>query len=156
MLNRKVIATHVTNLTDARYFAARGVDYLLFDLDAISLDKTIEIKEWVEGPEIMLLFSVQSLPLLDEAIIKLSPVAISGKEPGVIAEMIHMSAHVNIFKWEEERFEYDDRDFTLLRSSVQLETLAESDGVVISGSEEEAVGVKAFDMLDEILDQLES
>lgn len=156
MLSRKVIATHVTNLTDARYFAARGVDYLLFDLDSISLEKTIEIKEWVEGPEIMLLFSEQSLPLLDEAIIKLSPVAISGKETGVIAEMAHMSAHVNIFKWTEERFEYDDRDFFVLKSSDQLATLTQGDGAIISGGEEEAVGVKAFDMLDEILDQLES
>ena len=37
MLSKKVIATAITNLTDARYFAARGIDYLLFDLDAIDL-----------------------------------------------------------------------------------------------------------------------
>jgi len=55
VLNRKVIAQNIINLSDARYFAAWGVDYLSFntipDSDYfLELDKVQEIKDWVEGP----------------------------------------------------------------------------------------------------------
>ena len=63
ILKCKVIASHVSNLTDARYFAARGVDYLLYDLDEISVEKIAEIQEWVSGPEALLLFSNNSKSL---------------------------------------------------------------------------------------------
>jgi len=34
-LKVQVIASNITNLTDARYFAAYGVQYLLFDLGLV-------------------------------------------------------------------------------------------------------------------------
>jgi phosphoribosylanthranilate isomerase len=51
-------AGHLENLTDARYFAARDVAWLGFDLDenneeAISTLELNAIKEWVEGPKII-------------------------------------------------------------------------------------------------------
>lgn len=58
MLRTKIKASAITNLTDARYFAAFHVDYLGFNLeigtpDAISATETKAIKEWVEGPKIV-------------------------------------------------------------------------------------------------------
>jgi len=55
VLARKVIVQNITNLTDARYFAAWGVDYLSFNMNAESeyylpWEKISEIIEWVEGP----------------------------------------------------------------------------------------------------------
>ncbi len=58
MHNLKIKASQVSNLTDARYFAALGVDYLGFKLD-LSHDERLSaplfyaIKEWVEGPKIV-------------------------------------------------------------------------------------------------------
>ena len=54
MLATKVIATGITHLTDARYFAAWEVDYLAFSLGAGGLDWTTlnAMREWITGPEI--------------------------------------------------------------------------------------------------------
>lgn len=58
MLASKVLASGITHLTDARYFAAWEVDYLAFPLgegvsEAISWDYLNALREWVEGPEIV-------------------------------------------------------------------------------------------------------
>lgn len=57
MSRTKIIASDLTNLTDARYFAAWEVDWIGFNLDAGSehyLDplKAMAIREWVDGPAI--------------------------------------------------------------------------------------------------------
>ena len=51
----KIIATDIANLTDARYFAAWGVDGLAYNVDPLSENSLSpaelkEITEWVEGP----------------------------------------------------------------------------------------------------------
>lgn len=155
MLSKKVIATQITNLTDARYFAARGVDYLLFDMSITSIEKALEIKEWVEGPDILLLFNVDSLDLLDEAIIKISPKAIAGFDKSTAKELMHLAAHVEIFEWQDSDITLGDMDFKRASKVLDLESLNTSDGLIITGSMEEEVGIKAFDDLDELLDALE-
>lgn len=155
MLNRKVIATEVTNLTDARYFAARGIDYLLFDLDKISLEQILEIKEWVEGPELLILLSLSSLSLLDEAIIKAKPIAISSKESSIMQEIKHLEGHVQLFDWADKKISIELHDYHLVADESDLDSLGSEDGVIITGGSEDAVGVKAFDQLDAILDKLE-
>lgn len=156
MLNRKVIATQVTNLTDARYFAARGIDYLLFDLDKIALEQILEIKEWVEGPELLFLFSDSSISLLDEAIIKAKPAAISSKDQNVIREVKHLEGHVQLFDWvNEKEIILESLSYHLITNLADLYLINSDDGVLISGGSEQAVGLKAFDDLDGILDSLE-
>lgn len=61
MLKTRVKAGKVDNLTDARYFAAMGVDYLGFCCNTGSElycapSKIKEITEWVEGPVFVLEF----------------------------------------------------------------------------------------------------
>ncbi|HMQ08071.1 MAG TPA: hypothetical protein PKC30_12275 [Saprospiraceae bacterium] len=56
---KKIKASGVTNLTDARYFAAWGVEYIGFDIDPesdsfISPPQFKEISQWIEGPEIVI------------------------------------------------------------------------------------------------------
>jgi len=58
MLTTIVKASSVSNLTDARYFAAWHVEWLGFDLTAsglerLSLPQVKEIKDWIEGPKIV-------------------------------------------------------------------------------------------------------
>jgi len=71
MLNIKIKASQVNNLTDARYFAALGVDYLGFNLD-LSHDERLSpelfhaIKEWVEGPKVVAEINKTPLDLLLE------------------------------------------------------------------------------------------
>ena len=58
MLTTTVKASSITNLTDARYFAAWHVDWLGFDLTAdglsiLPLTEVKEIRDWIEGPKIV-------------------------------------------------------------------------------------------------------
>ena len=50
----KIKAVNITNLTDARYFAAQGVTYMHFDLREtspayISLTQAMTIIDWIDG-----------------------------------------------------------------------------------------------------------
>jgi phosphoribosylanthranilate isomerase len=61
MLKPKIYVSEVTNLTDARYFAAMGVDYLGFCCNEdhpsyIRPERIREIMDWVEGPQAVLEF----------------------------------------------------------------------------------------------------
>ncbi len=58
MLTTTVKASSISNLTDARYFAAWHVEWLGFDLTAaglavLPLQEVKEIKDWIEGPKIV-------------------------------------------------------------------------------------------------------
>ncbi len=58
MLKTTVKASSVSNLTDARYFAAWHVEWLGFDLTyeglkTLPLAEVKEIKDWIEGPKIV-------------------------------------------------------------------------------------------------------
>jgi phosphoribosylanthranilate isomerase len=58
MLKSSVFATHITSLTDARYFAAMGVEYIGFELagvqsNQVDIEFIKQIKEWLEGPAII-------------------------------------------------------------------------------------------------------
>ncbi len=60
MLPIKILASGITHLTDARYFAAWQVDWMSFPLDgpgAVSPQMIMQIAEWVEGPRLMAHFS---------------------------------------------------------------------------------------------------
>ncbi|MFT4565676.1 MAG: hypothetical protein ACI9FN_000629 [Saprospiraceae bacterium] len=145
-----VIASHVSNLTDARYFAARGVDYLLYDLDEISLAQIAEIQEWVSGPEALLLFSNNSIGQLDEAMIKLSPFGISTKDD--FTAIGHLNGHTEIFEWSMDQIELQGMEF----NDFDHYTPKNDQGVFVRGGLEAAVGIKSYDELDEILDTLEN
>ncbi|MBC7885666.1 MAG: hypothetical protein H7X99_09340 [Saprospiraceae bacterium] len=61
MLKSKVKISHVNNLTDARYFAAMGADYLGFCANPgaerfCAPAKIKEITDWVSGPQFVLEF----------------------------------------------------------------------------------------------------
>ncbi len=58
MLKTQIFANKVSNLTDARYFAAWGADWLCFNLypgeeESVSAEELYAIKEWVAGPKLV-------------------------------------------------------------------------------------------------------
>lgn len=168
-----MIAQNITNLTDARYFAAWGVNYISFNIiqnsDFYINEADIkEIKEWVEGPQILLETNAlefdeladgfildniySSLPIVKESFFRTSLSEIqkglpAGKyiidvQPDEIdilndLETGHLDLYINI------------QNLTI----DQIADLSEY-GLVVQGGEEEKVGVKSFDELDEVYEYL--
>ena len=155
MLTRKVIATDITNLTDARYFAARGVDFLMFSFDQLSIQDIVEIVEWVEGPKVLILFKEDSLRLLDEAVLKIKPHGVGSRSTKAVGEMEFLSSHVEVFLWQGETLTIGPDTYVQIGQSSSLKSLESDVGILLAGGNEEQVGVKSFEDMDEILDALE-
>ena len=66
MLKTKVKAGNITNLSDARYCAGMGVDWLGFPIDSIDPKTFKEITSWVTGPQFVLEIGTGSIPVLSD------------------------------------------------------------------------------------------
>ncbi|MEZ4933550.1 MAG: hypothetical protein R2788_15690 [Saprospiraceae bacterium] len=211
MLKIKVKAGSITNLTDARYFAAREVEWLGFPIGVgdglIEPVKVKAIAEWVDGVKIVGEFGFAT----PEEIRDLSQqIGLDAVQVGmfisqneikelkgltVIKEVV-ASVELSEIELEDHLDAYADYcDFFLLNFSAAghnwndveaghpftidfIKDLCERHRIIlnldcqnnevarmiseinpfaigISGGEEEQVGVKSFDDLDEILDVLE-
>ena len=153
MIQKEIIAANITNLTDARYFAAQGVQYLMFDLGEISINQIVEIKEWVSGPEILLFAASDAHLSLEEAILKIEPFAI-GTLVSDIGQIEYLAPHVTLFsldtmgciRWSNQYFGEGEK-------ALEDSTFS---GVILKGSSEEKVGFKSFDELDLIFEKIHS
>ena len=176
MISRKVIVQNITNLTDARYFAAWGVEYLSYNLNAaspyaVSLEKIMEIKGWVEGPKTLIESgSVEFLEgidghILEEAFSSL-PINKEAFFRTTLDNFIHGLPGGNyIIKAQADNLDTINKltsdqllghnlflDITELDFDL-LDQLPDH-GLIIQGGEEEKVGVKSFDELDKLYDWL--
>ena len=199
-------ASRIAHLTDARYFAAREVDYLGFNLEegtAGYLDPMYmkAIREWVEGPKIVGEFNRTPIRVVREAasFFGLDAVQVSVQNHGLqLAELEglevilsigmndqglpfpkpalqELAAFADVFLFDfsgvkvSKSIFYDQQDFwrevfalrpSLLQADIpasdwpeMLETLGLT-GLSIVGGEEEQVGVKSFDQIEEIFEAL--
>lgn len=213
MLKTKIKAGGITNLTDARYFAAREVTWLGFDLSPgsenyIDTAQMLAIKEWVDGVEIVGEFGLESADdilaasrELDLDAVQLSMIA-SDETARTLAEQISVIKEIvpeyhhsdddlkEYFKASPENVAYfllnlEKNGFTwqdlqagspftleavqaicaqfpvLLALNFKPREVSEIlhqlpvQGLHLKGGDEEKVGFKSFDDLDEILDLLD-
>ncbi len=199
-------ASRVAHLTDARYFAAKEVNYLGFNLEEGTegyLDPMYmkAIREWVAGPKIVGEFSRTPIRVVREAaaFYGLDVVQVSAENHGAqlaelegleimleieigeqgltfsIAELQAFAAQVDIFLFNFSQISvskstfYEAKDFwrevfclrpSLLQADLLatewpeiLETLGLA-GLSIVGGEEEQVGVKSYDQIDDVFESL--
>lgn len=184
MLSTKVIATHITNLTDARYFAAWGVDYLAYIVEegreeSIHLSALQEIDQWVEGPESLLMYEGLSVDatstIFQEAGYKkaiLGPFIepdsawdatfriITALDRSLCSEpgsYIFRPENNDVpSEWDapEDVHIYIDVD----QSPQELKSISQYPyvaGIVVRGSQEQKVGVKTYDELTDLFESLE-
>ncbi|MCB0568434.1 MAG: N-(5'-phosphoribosyl)anthranilate isomerase [Phaeodactylibacter sp.] len=211
MLKTNVKASSVTNLTDARYFAAWEVAWLGFNFDAGS-DRYIQpqlmkaIREWVDGvkavgefnmqapeeiraaAELLALDAVQvgmftdlsaldslglGVPVIQELVLE----SVAGLDAAA-EQMARGKASVDIFllnfdkngmRWSEllpaerERLRLLCREYHILLSiglapgeaASLLEEVAPY-GISLQGGDEEKVGFKSFDELDDLFEAIEA
>lgn len=186
----KIIATDIANLTDARYFAAWGVDGLAYNIDpssanSISSAQLKEIADWVEGPETTIKLDGLEVPeILSE--IK-SNVNIQNVIVGPFIDSKSLSEFEKVYRictledgWQDSEhlilsFIGDISNITDLQKEKIIKltsgkevfldaNFSHSDldqikllgftGIILKGGEEEKVGFKSYDELDEILEAL--
>ncbi len=171
----KIKVNNIQHLTDARYFAAMGVNYMGFDLsgldgDEIELEftKIAAIRDWVSGPELFI-----SVDRADEEILELAL-----KNKLNIIEVSHASplfGHED-FQWfyrnglsEKGENTFGVMDFDTWKESnypeVFVRGFGEEElleiierkalGVELEGSPEEKIGVKSYEFYDHVLNELE-
>jgi len=185
----KILAADIENLTDARYFAAWGVEWLCFyiskkDLGAQGIEKYREIKEWLEGPgfgarfergitpEEMLEFAgsvgldaiitdinraeaISSFPVQLRIILETENRAELEDSPyEMVIYRISQSNWMDTTRDLPEDYEiFLDMDLNLADLDQFMEKPVSS-GLVLRGGEEEKIGFKDFDVLDELLEKI--
>ena len=212
MLKTKVKASSITNLTDARYFAAWEVEWLGFNLESgsensVSPQFVNAVKDWVDGVKIIGEFglaspneinlAVESMNLdgvqvgmftsLNEVsemgnipIIKEIIIASEISENGLNEILKNFAPHCEAFilNFDKNRISFNNIKSEKILSSAILQNFCQNYPIILSlnldanilseisetinplginvlGGEEEKVGVKSFDELDEIFESIE-
>ena len=178
MLKAKIKISQITNLTDARYFAAWGVDYLGFDVDPDSEHFTppsvvAEIAEWVEGPGMVLesnnspdeILLNDYRKLLQDIIVE---IPVTGSD--------HLTTFIDQKNNETYAILHSSKSWSSIALSMIDALIKECDhllldipfginevdmildsgvsGFVLRGGEEEKVGFKSYDDMDDLFDFL--
>lgn len=212
MLKTQVKASSVTNLTDARYFAAWEVKWLGFNLDAnaenyIAPVNMKAIKEWVDGVEVIGEFGMQTAAEIEQTA-KLLEIETIQVGQFADVELVKSLSKFSIFKeiivesttsetelldqiesfapyckhflldFDKNGFTWEDlksdgvlslelvkklcSQYSILISincpASELEDLLailSPTGISVKGGEEEQVGMKSFDELDEVFEVIE-
>lgn len=168
-----MIAQNIINLSDARYFSAWGVDYLGFNTipDSeyfISNSDIQEIKDWVEGPQCLLEANAlefddladgfilsniySSLPIVKETFFRITfQDLIKGLPDG---KYISSIKDEDVEKLSSIQSEHSHLYFEISELSLASIQKLGDFGLVVQGGEEEKVGLKSYEQLDEIYDIL--
>jgi phosphoribosylanthranilate isomerase len=180
-----LMARRIANLTDARYFAAKEVNYLAFNLTPGTpgyLDPVLmqAMREWVQGPKIVGEFGADtSVDFIREAaaFYRLDAVIVSDStelaiwdntevwhtvKPAAFSEPPLTNITGYIMEWPS----FDVPAEWQARSMVQYEGDAADLsaflqggqwlGISMAGGEEEQTGVKSFDDIEAIFDCLQT
>lgn len=177
MLERSIIAQNITNLTDARYFAAWGIDYVSFNVIPGSPyemppEKITEIKEWLEGPRVLIETQAlefdelgdglilnniySSMPLSQECFFRTTAAELMKGLPGgkYIIKPADKDALRDIVKIRVSELQ----GLSVYLDITDIDVTSKSDighfGLVVQGGEEEKPGVKSFDDLDALYELL--
>ena len=181
MSSRPILIRKIQHLTDARYFAAMGVDWMSMELtgDQKSFDRWHALKDWVAGVKLLAEFDFKNEDLLAKVIIDASPDGVVLDEttalfiPGemkVFREISNPSSSkiqpddywiISIDDASDFDSQQDDKQF-FLKSNWDMEKLNEvistgyHGGFCFEGTKEEMIGVKDYSEMDEVLELVKS
>lgn len=185
MSERKIIkAGSITNLTDARFFAAYDVDYIGFCFDPLSPDyispqNALAIKGWISGPKIVAEFANQDLENVKNIIAFFEPDVVELEGLPAEAQLVRWPAgsglpviinlsgnELNEIKNENCLFYLTDDINLIQQSNSEIPFMLDITGkeidlsnpkikaIQIKGSQEIEVGVKDYDAIADLLERL--
>jgi len=181
MLNKIVKAGSITNLTDARFFAAFDVNYIGFCFDPqspnyISPQNALAIKGWITGPKIVAEFANQDIDNINniiqffepdiievdaEYVEQIIPTAqkfnlpIFARTPKLITINNNVLFYIIPFVEKETIGNLIDKYiFDLSDSSTTNINISTINAIQLKGTPELEVGIKSFDKIAEILESI--
>jgi 2C-methyl-D-erythritol 2,4-cyclodiphosphate synthase len=177
----KIIAYGITNLTDARYFAAMGADWIGFRMDKNSPLTIAHVKafaDWVEGPQFYLDVRGRTV---DEIAGMLAEIEVDGLLTTHDAIPSNYAGNIitafadhrgseeagdTVVYLQNEWLEVQEHNsnvvavdiWVVIHKTEDLKALDASldqiSGCVVLGQDEDKVGVKSYENLDEIIDSI--
>ncbi len=186
----RIIATDIANLTDARYFAAWGVEAMTYNIEPSSSNSLTstqleEIVNWVEGPAVMIKMEGLEVPENINAI--KATIDIQGVIIGPFIEAKELPSFEKVYRICTLEDDTQENDHLILSFPFEISKISDhqkekivsitkekevfldanftaSDldqikdlgfvGIILKGGEEEKVGFKSYDELDEILETI--
>lgn len=177
-MQNSILVRNILHLTDARYFAAMGVDWISMELndDPVSFTRWHAMRDWVEGISLAAEIKTEDESVIARAIIDAKP-------DGIITdnlELIHLTGGLQLF-YLTEQLSNPVAQFAILilsyhPSQISLETIIhfpqnqiylEADwslenisqvlekgyrgGFCFKGSLEDQIGIKDYSQMDELI-----
>ena len=176
-----ILVRNIHHLTDARYFAAMGVEWMSIKLstDPVSFSKWHMLKDWVAGVKLAAEIQMEDEMLLAKTIIDAAPDGIIINQlnipeiPGNIQifydtnNLDSLSQHRKgtfIFHYdevEEDKILLLPSDRIFLQTTWSLTLLEQllnkgyAGGICFSGGEEDKTGVRDYGVMDELIGLLD-
>lgn len=167
----EIVALNITNLTDARYFAARGASWIFYALRSEEdIPRIKAISAWIDGPrhglsfkqdtqEQLIRFAIDQLH--PEGIIYNDALALPGIRNFYITDALHQvwpdkEKILRVASLDDSCSGLWTYPESLDLSLIEGLTKNNPAGIVLSGSKEDQTGIKNYDLYDEILDMLDS
>lgn len=176
-----ILVRQIRHLTDARYFAAVGVDYMSMEIDESqhSFDRWHAIKDWVEGVALIAEPSNENESLLAKIIIDAKPdglVITPEMLPSVPSEMELLMTESNVmnpsflpgvtlileaetelfesgFQFHYEQTVYLQMDWNPVLLAQVLQQ-GYTGGICFTGGKEEITGVRDYNVMDDMISLL--
>jgi hypothetical protein len=180
MRKNQILVRNIKHLTDARYFAAMGVDWMSIELnsDPTSFMRWHTFKDWVEGVNLAAEISGADEMLLAKTIIDAKPDGIIltqflGSEEVSDVELFFDTHYVDRDNCPYGSFtiiHFDEIDADRILALDPLFTFLQHDwtpdllelllaggyegGICFSGGEEDATGMRDYELMDELFEKL--
>lgn len=181
MRKNKILVRNIKHLTDARYFAAMGVDWMSMELnsDPASFMRWHTFKDWVEGVSLAAEIDSSDETLLAKTIIDAKPDGIILTELSKLEALEDVELFYDTHYIDRDECPYDsikiihfeeidadrildlDPYVTFLQHDWTPDILelllagGYKGGICFSGGEEDATGMRDYERMDELLEKLE-
>ncbi|MBP7240094.1 MAG: hypothetical protein KBA14_07695 [Saprospiraceae bacterium] len=177
MIRNQILVRKIKHLTDARYFAAMGVDWMSMELnnDPTSFMKWHTLKDWVEGVQLAAEIGTPDEMLVAKTIIDAKPEGIIltqliGIDELSDVELFFDTHYIDRNKCPAGSFEiihFDEIDTDRIPELSSHTTFLQHEwtpdvlelllaggyegGICFSGGEEDATGMRDYEAMDELL-----
>ena len=152
MKKKNVIVVDVRTLEDARYFSARGADYLLYDMTEVDIDTIAEIQNWVVGPQTLLWYDLNQNPNVVAAFSQLKPAAICPKFNS--EQSSHRIPNFNHFN-SDVREDSLEIQLDQLRYTVDSPLDISNEGLLIELNHDKASDLDDYEVFDAVFDRID-